>query len=204
MRRRSARSDTSNHGRRHVDALRDKIDAARPAEDEKRIERRDGHLERRAAQAQVAHRLSQQRTQRQRQDDQDEQRDKQQEEDKKSEKAGHAPILGASDDRCRNPSDEGDDDAGGAKLCRAGSEFPARARASPGRGYCASHFAPDKDPRLPSGKVPRAMLERELGIRRDDPDADNQIYDDAKEHLFEHRSSRRYAKRPRCVVHSGS
>ena len=36
------------------------------------------------------------------------------------------------------------------------------------------------------GKVPRAMLERELGIRRDDPDADNQIYDDAKEHLFEH------------------
>jgi trigger factor len=36
------------------------------------------------------------------------------------------------------------------------------------------------------GKVPRAMLERELGIRRDDPQAPNEIYDDAKEHLFEH------------------
>lgn len=35
------------------------------------------------------------------------------------------------------------------------------------------------------GKVPRPMLERELGIRRDDPDAPNPIYDDAKEHLFE-------------------
>ena len=43
------------------------------------------------------------------------------------------------------------------------------------------------------GKVPRAMLERELGIRRDDPDADNQLYDDAKEHLFEASVSRRYA-----------
>ena len=36
------------------------------------------------------------------------------------------------------------------------------------------------------GKVPRPMLERALGIRRDDPDAENPIYDDAKEHLFEH------------------
>jgi len=30
------------------------------------------------------------------------------------------------------------------------------------------------------------MLERALGIRRDDPDGENPIYDDAKEHLFEH------------------
>ena len=36
------------------------------------------------------------------------------------------------------------------------------------------------------GKVPRPILERELGIRRDDADAENPIYDDAKEHLFEH------------------
>ena len=43
-----------------------------------------------------------------------------------------------------------------------------------------------KIPGFRPGKVPRAMLERELGIRRDDPDADNPIYDDAKEHLFEH------------------
>jgi len=35
------------------------------------------------------------------------------------------------------------------------------------------------------GKVPRPMLERALGVRRDDPDAPNAIYDDAKEHLFE-------------------
>jgi len=35
------------------------------------------------------------------------------------------------------------------------------------------------------GKVPRPLLERALGVRRDDPDAENPIYDDAKEHLFE-------------------
>jgi trigger factor len=35
------------------------------------------------------------------------------------------------------------------------------------------------------GKVPRPLLERALGIRRDDPSAPNPLYDDAKEHLFE-------------------
>jgi trigger factor len=35
------------------------------------------------------------------------------------------------------------------------------------------------------GKVPRPVLERALGVRRDDPDARNPIYDDAKDHLFE-------------------
>ena len=35
------------------------------------------------------------------------------------------------------------------------------------------------------GKAPRALLERALGMRRNDPDAENPIYDDAKEHLFE-------------------
>ena len=35
------------------------------------------------------------------------------------------------------------------------------------------------------GKAPRALLERALGIRRDDPAAPNPLYDDAKEHLFE-------------------
>lgn len=35
------------------------------------------------------------------------------------------------------------------------------------------------------GKVPRPMLERALGIRRDDPSAPDPVYDDAKEHLFE-------------------
>jgi trigger factor len=42
-----------------------------------------------------------------------------------------------------------------------------------------------KVPGFRPGKVPRAMLERELGIRRDDPAAPNPLYDDAKEHLFE-------------------
>ncbi len=42
-----------------------------------------------------------------------------------------------------------------------------------------------KVPGFRPGKVPRAMLERELGIRRDDPSAPNPLYDDAKEHLFE-------------------
>ncbi|HUG47762.1 MAG TPA: trigger factor [Candidatus Limnocylindria bacterium] len=35
------------------------------------------------------------------------------------------------------------------------------------------------------GKVPRPVLERALGVRRDDPQAPNPLYDDAKEHLFE-------------------
>lgn len=35
------------------------------------------------------------------------------------------------------------------------------------------------------GRIPRPMLERALGIRRDDPDAPDPIYEDAKEHLFE-------------------
>ena len=35
------------------------------------------------------------------------------------------------------------------------------------------------------GKVPRPLLERALGVRRDDPSAPNPLYDDAKEHLFE-------------------
>lgn len=35
------------------------------------------------------------------------------------------------------------------------------------------------------GKAPRPLLERALGIRRDEPEAPNPLYDDAKEHLFE-------------------
>lgn len=35
------------------------------------------------------------------------------------------------------------------------------------------------------GKVPRPMLERALGIRRDDPAVPDPVYEDAKEHLFE-------------------
>jgi trigger factor len=42
-----------------------------------------------------------------------------------------------------------------------------------------------KVPGFRPGKVPRPLLERALGVRRDDPDAENPIFDDAKEHLFE-------------------
>ena len=35
------------------------------------------------------------------------------------------------------------------------------------------------------GKAPRALIERSLGINRDDPAAPDPLYDDAKEHLFE-------------------
>ncbi|HET7676416.1 MAG TPA: trigger factor [Candidatus Limnocylindrales bacterium] len=42
-----------------------------------------------------------------------------------------------------------------------------------------------KVPGFRPGKVPRPMLERALGVRRDEPDAPNPIVDDAKEHLFE-------------------
>jgi trigger factor len=43
-----------------------------------------------------------------------------------------------------------------------------------------------KVPGFRPGKIPRPLLERALGIRRDDPSAPNSIYEDAKEHLFEH------------------
>ena len=43
-----------------------------------------------------------------------------------------------------------------------------------------------KVPGFRPGKIPRPILERALGIRRDDPTAPNSIYEDAKEHLFEH------------------
>jgi trigger factor len=42
-----------------------------------------------------------------------------------------------------------------------------------------------KVPGFRPGKVPRPLLERALGVRRDEPDAPNPLYDDAKEHLFE-------------------
>jgi trigger factor len=42
-----------------------------------------------------------------------------------------------------------------------------------------------KVPGFRPGKAPRPLLERALGVRRDNPDAENPIYDDAKEHLFE-------------------
>jgi trigger factor len=42
-----------------------------------------------------------------------------------------------------------------------------------------------KVPGFRPGKAPRAVLERELGVRRDDPETPNPIYDDAREHLFE-------------------
>jgi trigger factor len=35
------------------------------------------------------------------------------------------------------------------------------------------------------GKVPRPMLERALGVRRDDPSAPDPVYDEAREHLYE-------------------
>jgi trigger factor len=35
------------------------------------------------------------------------------------------------------------------------------------------------------GKVPRSMLERAMGIHREDPDAPDPIYDDAREHLYQ-------------------
>ena len=42
-----------------------------------------------------------------------------------------------------------------------------------------------KVPGFRPGKVPRAMLERALGVRRGTDDGPDPIYDDAKEHLFE-------------------
>ncbi len=42
-----------------------------------------------------------------------------------------------------------------------------------------------KVPGFRPGKAPRALIERALGISRDDPTAPNPLYDDAKEHLFE-------------------
>jgi len=43
-----------------------------------------------------------------------------------------------------------------------------------------------KVPGFRPGKMPRPVLELALGIRRGDPEGPNPLYDDAKEHLFEH------------------
>jgi len=43
-----------------------------------------------------------------------------------------------------------------------------------------------KVPGFRPGKMPRPVLELALGIRRDDPEGPNPLYEDAKEHLFEH------------------
>ena len=65
-------------------------------------------------------------------------------------------------------------------------EFPPE-RVQRSVGESVRHLARrTKVPGFRPGKVPRAMLERALGIRRDDPTAPNPLYDDAKEHLFEH------------------
>ena len=42
-----------------------------------------------------------------------------------------------------------------------------------------------KVPGFRPGKIPRPVLELALGIRREDPDGPNPLYEDAKEHLFE-------------------
>jgi trigger factor len=42
-----------------------------------------------------------------------------------------------------------------------------------------------KVPGFRPGKAPRQLLERALGVRRDDPDSPNPVYEDAKDHLFE-------------------
>ena len=42
-----------------------------------------------------------------------------------------------------------------------------------------------KVPGFRPGKAPRPVLERALGVRRDDPSVPNPLYEDAKEHLFE-------------------
>lgn len=64
-------------------------------------------------------------------------------------------------------------------------EFPA---AEVQRSVAASvrHLA--RSTRVPGfrpGKAPRALIERSLGINRDDPAAPDPLYQDAKEHLFE-------------------
>ncbi len=65
-------------------------------------------------------------------------------------------------------------------------EFPAE-RVQRQIGESVRHLSRrTKVPGFRPGKVPRPILERELGIRRDDTDSPNPIYDDAKEHLFEH------------------
>ena len=64
-------------------------------------------------------------------------------------------------------------------------EFPAE-RVQRSVAESVRHLARrTKVPGFRPGKVPRPLLERALGIRRDDPSAPNPLYDDAKEHLFE-------------------
>jgi trigger factor len=64
-------------------------------------------------------------------------------------------------------------------------EFPA-AQVQRSVAESVRHLA--RSTRVPGfrpGKAPRALIERSLGINRDDPAAPDPLYDDAKEHLFE-------------------
>jgi len=64
-------------------------------------------------------------------------------------------------------------------------EFPA-AEVQRSVAESVRHLA--RSTRVPGfrpGKAPRALIERSLGINRDDPDSPDPLYDDAKEHLFE-------------------
>jgi trigger factor len=64
-------------------------------------------------------------------------------------------------------------------------EFPA-AEVQRSVAQSVRHLA--RSTRVPGfrpGKAPRALIERSLGINRDDPAAPDPLYDDAKEHLFE-------------------
>ena len=64
-------------------------------------------------------------------------------------------------------------------------EFPA-AEVQRSVAESVRHLARStKVPGFRPGKAPRPLLERALGIRRDDPGVPNPLYDDAKEHLFE-------------------
>jgi trigger factor len=64
-------------------------------------------------------------------------------------------------------------------------EFPA-AEVQRSVAQSVRHLA--RSTRVPGfrpGKAPRALIERSLGINREDPAAPDPLYDDAKEHLFE-------------------
>ena len=130
------------------------MDAARATQQQRRVEQRDGHLEtvraRRPCRAPSAARTgpaaSGSTTSTQDGGEHGEER-------QEPEEAAHPPILGASDDQCRNRPDEGHHAPRGAKLGRARSRVPAGARPAIQVEESVRHLSRrTKVPGLPAGQ----------------------------------------------------
>ena len=128
---------------------------ARPKQ-QRRVEWCDRDAQRVRAQTGVAHHVGQERAEQQRQHDQHEHGDEQREEGQETEETPHPPILGPSDDQCRNGANEGNHAACRALVSGSRGRVPRRPRPQPGQRVRAPSRAPNEGSRIPPGQGPAA------------------------------------------------